>query len=62
MTYYVGKELNAKFGEFFKESQEWAAQTDKIVSGVGDAKSSIDNGCNGGKVDDLADKAAEYGV
>ena len=61
LTYYVGKELNAKFGEFFKESQEWAAQTDKIVSGVGDAQSSSATH-TAAKVDDLADKAAEYGI
>lgn len=62
LSYYVGKEQNAKNGDYFKESVEWAAQAAQVISGAFDKKDDIAPSKAKVEHDDLAEKAAEYGV
>lgn len=61
MSFFVGKELNAKFGEFFRESVEWASQAGQIIEGKFDKPDAVPSQAVK-QVDELAEKAAEFGI
>lgn len=59
LNFYVGKELNGKAGEYFNDTKEWAESVDAMAAGEKAQAGATPTAQN---VDDLAEKAAEYGI